>query len=95
MSDLPVFIPGTVGVFLLTSDFLKSELSVEFGTTGDRPLASNWNGQLFDLPGVFRPATRTGGQMLLSTTLSPKSDISFPFGAAGDLPVAGHWTRFP
>jgi hypothetical protein len=68
-------------------------ITVTFGTTGDLPVAGDWNGDGIDTPGVFRPST---GQFTVtdSTSLNPgfnNAVTRITFGAAGDLPISGDW----
>jgi hypothetical protein len=64
--------------------------TVNFGQTGDLPVAGDWNADGIDTPGVYRAST---GQFLLtnSTATNPNVEITVTFGIGEDLPVAGDW----
>lgn len=68
-------------------------ITVTFGTTGDLPVAGDWNGDGIDTPGIYRPST---AQFVVtdSTDLSPSFNLRVTrvnFGLAGDLPISGDW----
>jgi hypothetical protein len=64
-----------------------------FGTTGDKPVAGDWNGDALTEIGVFR-----NGAWYLDINGNgwwdgPVTDIKYAaFGTTGDLPVAGNWS---
>ena len=72
-------------------DPASGDVSFWFGTTGDKPVAGDWNSDGKDEIGVFR-----NGPWYLdyngNRAWDPASgDMSFWFGTSGDLPVAGDW----
>ena len=72
-------------------DPASGDVSFWFGTSGDLPLAGDWNGDGKDEIGVFR-----NGPWYLdyngNRVWDPASgDVSFWFGTSGDLPLAGDW----
>ncbi len=69
----------------------SGDLSFWFGTSGDQPIAGDWNGDGHDEIGVFR-----NGPWYLdyngNRIWDPDSgDLSFWFGTSGDQPIAGDW----
>jgi uncharacterized delta-60 repeat protein len=64
-----------------------------FGTTGDIPVAGDWNHNWISEIGVFR-----NGAWYLDNNGNgwwdgPVTDIKYPaFGTTGDIPVAGNWS---
>ena len=69
----------------------RGDTTCWFGTTGDLPVAGDWNGDDRDELGVFR-----NGPWYLDNNRNrawdPYSgDVSFWFGTSGDLPLAGDW----
>jgi hypothetical protein len=72
-------------------DPASGDVSFWFGTSGDQPVAGDWNGDGKDEIGVFR-----NGPWYLdyngNRVWDPASgDVSFWFGTSGDLPVSGDW----
>jgi hypothetical protein len=72
-------------------DPASGDVSFWFGTTGDQPVAGDWNIDGKDEIGVLR-----NGAWYLdyngNRVWDPASgDVSFWFGTTGDLPVAGDW----
>ena len=72
-------------------DPASGDVSFWFGTSGDLPIAGDWNGDGKDEIGVFR-----NGPWYLdyngNRDWDPASgDVSFWFGTSGDKPVAGYW----
>ena len=72
-------------------DPLSGDVSFWFGTSGDVPVAGEWNGDGKDEIGVFR-----NGPWYLdyngNKEWDPLSgDVSFWLGTSGDAPVAGDW----
>jgi subtilisin len=66
-----------------------------FGSSGDLPVAGDWDGQGVAKIGVFRPST---GRWYLDNGDGIWSGCGTdfcigPFGSSGDLPVAGDWTN--
>jgi len=69
----------------------RGDTTCWFGTSGDLPVAGDWNGDDRDEIGVFR-----NGPWYLDNNRNrnwdPDSgDVSFWFGTSGDRPVAGDW----
>lgn len=95
--DVGVFRPGATGKFLLRQPVRLSQfnqiviltIAFDFGTSGDLPVAGDWDGNGDDSIGVYRGGDQ--GLFLLSNTLSSTVDASFIFGGPGDLPTAGDW----
>ena len=67
----------------------SGDVSGGFGTSGDLPVAGDWNVDGKDEIGVFRSGTwyldYNGNRVWDS------GDVSGGFGTSGDLPVAGYW----
>jgi hypothetical protein len=66
-----------------------------FGTTGDIPIAGDWNNDGVTEIGVFRPST---GMWYLDQNGNDAwsgcgTDSCIHFGMSGDLPVAGDWNN--
>jgi hypothetical protein len=62
----------------------------EFGTTGDRAVVGDWNGDGVKSIGIFRD-----GKWFLDLNGNGRwdpSDVVVEFGAPGDLPVVGDWS---
>jgi hypothetical protein len=64
------------------------EKSFHFGTSGDVPVAGDWNGDGTEDTGVFRPSN---GNWYLDTTKTGVVNRTFHFGKTGDTPVIGDW----
>jgi Tol biopolymer transport system component len=89
-----VFRPST-GQFLLRNSNTSGppNVTVNFGQSGDQPLAGDWNGDGIDDVGVFR-----NGQFRLRQPVifngqptNVASTIVVNFGAPGDLAIVGDW----
>jgi hypothetical protein len=93
------------GRFLLTDStdsapntFTKTTLAI-FGTTGDLPIAGDWDGNGKDSIAVYRPSTGetfftnndVSPQSLGQTVLNPTNDFTAFLGDPEDLPYAGDW----
>lgn len=94
--DVGVFRPGATGKFLLRQPLQIVPLppfiftiTFDFGTSGDRPVAGDWDGDGDDTPGVFSSGDQ--GVFLITNTLSSNVDASFIFGGPGDMPMAADW----
>jgi len=61
---------------------------VQFGKTGDTPLAGDWNGDGRHGIGVFRP---DDCRFFLDDDRDGIANTARTFGAPGDLPVTGDW----
>src|SRR5215204_4674311 len=79
--SLSVLAPATAVAGDIEYDF-----SFVFGTSTDRPVMGDWNGDGIDTPGVVR-----GNSWYLSNTYNGTVDRSFTYGIAGDVPVVGDW----
>ena len=98
----PDCLPDQIGVFRNGPWYLdyngnrvwdpeSGDVSFWLGTSGDIPVAGDWNGDGKDEIGVFR-----NGPWYLdyngNREWDPLSgDVSFWFGTSGDIPVAGDW----
>lgn len=95
--------PDTIGVYRPSAtDFLlrntnttgNADITVNFSSAGDLPIAGDWDGDGDDEVGVFRPST---GQFILRKSNSSFcifpicATITLNFGQFGDLPVVGDW----
>lgn len=91
--DVGVFRPGPIGKFLLRQPRrfgafnVITTISFDFGTTGDLPVAGDWDGDGIDTPGVYRPGDP--GPFILTNTFTGTVDATFNFGGPNDLPLAG------
>jgi PhoPQ-activated pathogenicity-related protein len=65
---------------------------VKFGTSGDKPVVGDWNGDGRTDVGVFRSGIflldANGNRVWNNTT---GGDVKFEFGMPTDLPIAGDW----
>lgn len=60
----------------------------------DLPVVGDWNGDGYDTPGLFRPATGTFYLWERWDALDlATADHSFVFGTSGDRPLAGDWNN--
>jgi hypothetical protein len=79
-------------IFFLTNahldQFPKVDLTFEFGTREDRPIAGDWDGDGIDTVGVYRPGRST---FLLVNDYGAGVAVGFTFGLRGDRPFAGDW----
>jgi len=89
----------TVGIWYLDTTgngiFSRSDTQTSFGTTGDIPVAGDWNADGTTEIGVFRPSTHTfyldyngNGEWNGAVT-----DRAYNMGLTGDTPVAGDWNK--
>jgi Tol biopolymer transport system component len=94
VDTIGVFRPST-GQFLLRNSNTSGppNVTINFGQSGDQPLAGDWNGDGLDDVGVFR-----NGQFRLRQPVifngqptNVVSTIVVNFGAPGDLAVVGDW----
>jgi len=68
--------------------------TVNFGQTGDLPIAGDWDGDGIDTFGVFRQNGGGQAQMFLTdeeNVTTPQVNHTIFFGLDGDVPVAGDW----
>lgn len=72
----------------------NNDITFNFGTAGDKPIAGDWNADGFEDVGIFR-----NGKWYLDLNGNRKwdgptgGDVIYTFGAAGDIPVVGDWNR--
>jgi hypothetical protein len=86
-----VWRPGTNAYFYYTNDLTTGSpaaTSVQFGTTGDIPVRTDFFGSGLPDLSVFRPST---GYWYLDTNRNGTVDVSGQFGAPGDIPVPGDY----
>jgi hypothetical protein len=86
-----VWRPGTNAYFYYANDLLSGSPaanSVQFGTTGDIPVRTDFFGQGLPDLAVFRPS---GGVWYIDTNRDGTVDVSIQFGAPGDIPVPGDY----
>jgi len=69
----------------------EGDISTWFGTSGDLPIAGDWNGDGKDEIGVFRNGPWYLDYNGNRVWDSASGDVSFWFGTGGDLPIAGDW----
>ncbi len=82
------FRPSNGFVYLRNSNetgFANTEFF--YGTTGDVPVAGDWDGDGRDSIGVYR----NGTFFLRNSNTAGFADLQFPFGAPGDRPIVGDW----
>ncbi|WP_148426890.1 VCBS repeat-containing protein [Micromonospora sp. AP08] len=65
------------------------------GSSGDIPVAGDWNNNGFDSVGVFRPGNSTWYLTNGTSTATNNTHYEFVFGhgGSGDQPVAGDWNK--
>jgi Tol biopolymer transport system component len=92
--DTPgVFRPGSPGTFFLTNSNTNNtappaDIVFNFGATGDRPVAGDWDGDGLDTIGVASPPNVFA---LRNSNSGGPADVTFFFGNPGDLPFFGDW----
>ena len=88
----PEYIIPVSGISIITGTggFAGTDKTVYFGTTGDLPVAADWNNDSSSDVGVFRPSN---GNWYLDYNNNGVTDKSFHFGTSGDIPVAGDWNN--
>jgi C1A family cysteine protease len=79
-----------IGVFRPSTHTFYLDYS-GFGSTGDLPVAGDWNGDGIAEIGVFRPSTHIFYLDYSGNRAWGAGDVSGTFGLTGDLPVAGDW----
>jgi hypothetical protein len=78
----------TVGVQPQYS-FTSTDTKSTYGTSGDMPLAGDWNGDGIDNTGVYRPSNRSF--YLRNNDNTWVSDHITAYGSVGDIPLVGDW----
>ncbi len=91
----PLFAVFRQGQWMINSTrsgvWQPEDRSLQFGLTGDFPVAGDWDGS-----GVVRAGTFRDGQWYLDWNNSGRwdqGDRQISFGAPGDLPVVGDWNH--
>jgi hypothetical protein len=96
-TDIAVFrdvVPGAgnFAYFYILNSSDGSFRPVQFGATGDVPMAGDWDGDGKADLAVYRAATTAGGQSFFYYRPSSQPNVNFntiPLGTAGDKPVLG------
>ena len=89
-TTIGVFRPGDSTFYLRNSNTAgPPELTIQFGSPGDIPLAADWNGGGKSTIGVFTPKDATF--RIRNENSSGKPDLEKAFGLPSDLPVVGDW----
>ena len=86
-----VWRPGSNAYFYYNNDAFTgfpAATSVQFGTTGDIPVRTDFNGTGFPDLAVFRPSN---GTWYIDTDRNGTANVTIQFGAAGDIPVPGDY----
>ncbi|TDC73229.1 hypothetical protein E1283_19750, partial [Streptomyces hainanensis] len=84
--------PGNVGIYRQsTHEFhLRRDdgtlIRIGWGTTGDLPVAANWDGGHADNVGIYRPSTNE-----FHLRGDEGNTIRIKWGTTGDLPISGNW----
>lgn len=86
-SDLSVYRPGAAGGWYILQSASNSPNIVAFGTTGDRPVPGDYDGDGKTDVAVFRPST---GTWYVLSSLSASVQIT-NWGTTGDKPVQGDY----
>ena len=66
------------------------DAAIAFGTSGDQPLAGDWNGDGKDTIGFFRPSTMAWN---LDYDNNGVADKTLTYGLSTDLPTTGDWYK--
>ena len=71
----------------------NGEFTFLYGSTQVLPVSGDWNGDGFDTPGVYDPATSTWA--LRNYANEGNAELTFQFGTAnnGGVPVVGDWNN--
>jgi PKD repeat protein len=85
-----VFRPSNGNWFLDTTKTGVVSMTFHFGTSGDTPIAGDWDGNVITDIGVFRPSN---GNWFLDITKTGVVNKTFHFGTSGDIPVVGDWNN--
>lgn len=66
-----------------------ADITLQYGNSGWKPLAGDWDGDGIVTPGVYDPTT--GWFYLRNSNTSGPADTSFQYGNIGWTPMAGDW----
>jgi uncharacterized delta-60 repeat protein len=96
-TDVAVFrdvVPGAgnSAYFYILNSSDNSFRPVQFGATGDVPMAGDWDGDGKGDIAVYRDGSKTGGQSYFYYRSSSQPSVNFntiPLGATGDKPLLG------
>jgi hypothetical protein len=96
-TDIAVFrgsVPGAgnLAYFYITRSSDNSFVPVQFGTTGDVPVAGDWDGDGKGDLAVYRDGSLTGGQSFFYYRPSSQSSVNsntISLGVTGDKPLVG------
>jgi hypothetical protein len=83
------FTPGLVrGTrWLLNNEFDPfADVSFNYGSSGDKFIVGDWNGD-----GVFTPGLVRGNKWFLNNDTDANADVIFSYGLSTDRPVVGDW----
>ena len=83
---------GNFAYFYILNSSNNSFLPVQFGVTGDVPMAGDWDGDGKGDLAVYRAASAAGGQSFVYYRPSSQPTVDFnavPFGSFGDKPLLG------
>ncbi|MCK9379336.1 MAG: hypothetical protein M0P97_04310, partial [Candidatus Moranbacteria bacterium] len=83
-SNIGTFTPSTATFSLKTA---SETTTIQFGTSTDKPIIGDWDGNGTDEIGVFRPSTAT----FYLRNAAGTGYTTVVFGASTDLPIIGDW----
>jgi hypothetical protein len=86
--DIGLFRPSTARWYLDYDNNGLSNYQVTWGTSTDKPVAGDWDGDGKDEIGLFRPST---ARWYLDYDNNGLSNYQVTWGASTDIPVAGDW----
>jgi subtilisin len=87
--DPEVTTPGIVRgtKWFLTNGFdANADVVFNYGTSTDKIVVGDWNGDGIDSPGIVR-----GNTWYLNNGLDPNADVVFNYGSSTDRPIVGDW----
>ena len=64
----------------------NADVVFSYGTSTDKIVVGDWNGDGIDSPGIIR-----GNVWYLNDGLDPNADVVFAYGSASDRPIVGDW----